>query len=177
MAARVTLKAVNDELAKRGHHARLEKASGYFYFWTEDAADWIDRTVRVERISALTLDQWVAECGAVVGVIQIGILKDLLGLESAAQTRPHCGTLNTAPGFSQMKAYVCTNCGKAVEVQQELEWVEIEDDTCTWYEFSDGREPIHVMRCNRCGSHPDVGRRGRGLPAVPESVAAEIGRS
>src|SRR5882757_9089430 len=61
MAARVTLKAVNDELARRGHHARLEKASGYFYFWTEDAADWIDRTVRVEKISALTLDQWVAE--------------------------------------------------------------------------------------------------------------------
>ena len=100
------------------------------------------------------------ECGAVVGVIQIGILKDLLGLESAAQTCPHCGTLNTAPGFSQMKAYVCTNCGKAVEVQQELEWVEIEDDTCTWYEFSDGREPIPVMRCNRCGSHPDVDEEG-----------------
>jgi hypothetical protein len=58
---RVTLKAVNDELARRGHHARLEKASGYFYFWTEDAADWIDRTVRVEKVSALTLDQWVGE--------------------------------------------------------------------------------------------------------------------
>jgi hypothetical protein len=61
MTARVTLKAVNDELARRGHHARLEKASGYFYFWTEDAADWIDRTVRVEKISALTLDQWAGE--------------------------------------------------------------------------------------------------------------------
>jgi hypothetical protein len=61
MAARVTLKAVNDELARRGHHARLEKASGYFYFWTEDAADWIDRTVRVDKISAFTLDQWVGE--------------------------------------------------------------------------------------------------------------------
>ena len=61
MAARVTLKSVNDELARRGHHARLEKARGYFYFWTEDAADWIDRTVPVEKISALTLDQWVQE--------------------------------------------------------------------------------------------------------------------
>jgi hypothetical protein len=37
------------------------KASGYFYFWTGDAADWIDRTVRVEKISTLTLEQWVAE--------------------------------------------------------------------------------------------------------------------
>ncbi len=61
MAARVTLKAVNDELARRGHHARLEKASGYFYFWLEESADWIDRTVRVETLNALTLEQWVAE--------------------------------------------------------------------------------------------------------------------
>ena len=61
MAARVTLKAVNDELARRGHHARLEKGDAYFYFWSEDAADWIDRTVRVPTLNALTLDQWVAE--------------------------------------------------------------------------------------------------------------------
>lgn len=61
MASRVTLKAVNDELVRRGHHARLEKAAGYFYFWSEDAADWIDRTVRVDKISALTLEQWVGE--------------------------------------------------------------------------------------------------------------------
>ena len=61
MAARVTLKAVNDELVRRGHHARLEKASGYFYFWSEDAAGWIDRTVRVPTLNALTVDQWVGE--------------------------------------------------------------------------------------------------------------------
>jgi hypothetical protein len=61
MAARVTLKAVNDELARCGHRARLEKASGYFYFWSEDSADWIDRTVRVARLNSLTLDQWVGE--------------------------------------------------------------------------------------------------------------------
>jgi hypothetical protein len=56
-----SLKAVNDELAKRGHLTRLERASGYFYFRTQDTADWIDRTVRVEKISALTLEQWVGE--------------------------------------------------------------------------------------------------------------------
>jgi hypothetical protein len=61
MAARVTLKAVNDELARRGHHARLEKGSGYFYFWSEDSADWIDRTVRVATLNSLTLDQGVGE--------------------------------------------------------------------------------------------------------------------
>jgi hypothetical protein len=61
MAARLTLKAVNDELAGRGHHARLEKARGHFYFWSEDSAGWIDRTVRVARLNSLTLDQWVGE--------------------------------------------------------------------------------------------------------------------
>ena len=29
--------------------------------WSEDTADWIDRTARVEKISALTLEQRVAE--------------------------------------------------------------------------------------------------------------------
>jgi hypothetical protein len=61
MPARVTLKAENDELARRGHHARLEKGSGYFYFWSEDSADWIDGTVRVTTLKSLTLDQWVGE--------------------------------------------------------------------------------------------------------------------
>ena len=41
MAARVTLKAINDELSRRGHNARLAKASGYFYFFGGEATDWI----------------------------------------------------------------------------------------------------------------------------------------
>jgi hypothetical protein len=61
MAARVTVKAVNDELARLGHQARLEKASGYFYFWSGEASGWIDATVPVDKISALTLEQWIAE--------------------------------------------------------------------------------------------------------------------
>jgi hypothetical protein len=61
MAARVTLKSVNDALARRGHHARLEKGSGYFYFGSEDSAGWIDRTVGVVRLNSLTLDQWIGE--------------------------------------------------------------------------------------------------------------------
>jgi hypothetical protein len=61
MAARVTIKAVNDELARLGYQARLEKASGYFYFWTGEASGWIDATVPVGKISALTMEQWIAE--------------------------------------------------------------------------------------------------------------------
>jgi hypothetical protein len=61
MPARLTLKAVNEELARRGHHARLEKGDGYFYFWSEDSTGWIDRTVRVPTLKSLTLDQWVGQ--------------------------------------------------------------------------------------------------------------------
>ncbi len=104
------------------------------------------------------------DCGAVVGVIQVNILRDLLGLESAAATCPHCGKENMFPGFTEVSGYVCSECGKVVRAPGkdglDLDWVEIHDDTCTWYEFDDGREPIPVMKCNRCGRHPNVDRDG-----------------
>jgi nitrite reductase/ring-hydroxylating ferredoxin subunit len=61
MGARITLKAINDELTKRGHNARFEKASGYFYFMGGEATDWIDRTVQGATVGALTLEQWIDE--------------------------------------------------------------------------------------------------------------------
>jgi hypothetical protein len=61
MAARVTLKAINDELNRRGHNARLEKASGYFYFFGGEAADWIDRTVPGTNVNSRTLEEWIVE--------------------------------------------------------------------------------------------------------------------
>ena len=61
MASRVTLKAINDELARRGHTARLAKAAGYFYFQFGEAADWLDRTVDASIVGSRTLDEWVGE--------------------------------------------------------------------------------------------------------------------
>lgn len=58
---RLTLKTINDELANRGHTARLAKASGYFYFQFGEAADWLDRTVNVRTVNSLTLKEWLAE--------------------------------------------------------------------------------------------------------------------
>jgi hypothetical protein len=58
---RLTLSAINDELAKRGHTARLAKASDYFYFHLGEAAEWLDMAVRVPTISSLILEQWLAE--------------------------------------------------------------------------------------------------------------------
>jgi hypothetical protein len=58
---RTTLAAVNAELARRGYTARLAKASGYCFFLFGEAADWLDRAVRVERVSDKSVEQWVAE--------------------------------------------------------------------------------------------------------------------
>ncbi len=58
---RLSLKAINDELARRGHAARLEKGDGHFYFHFGEAADWLDRTVRVRTVNSLTLKQWIEE--------------------------------------------------------------------------------------------------------------------
>lgn len=65
MGMPLTLKAINAELAKHGHTTRLEKAGPYFYFFGGEAADWLDRTVQVPKISSLTLDQWIEEFGKV----------------------------------------------------------------------------------------------------------------
>src|SRR5260370_36424542 len=68
------------------------------------------------------------ECGAVVGVVQLDILKGLLGLECATTACPHCGMVNTFPGFREVSAYVCAECGKAVGATEpestnpESEW-------------------------------------------------------
>ena len=53
---RVTLKAVNAELAKRGHCAMLMSGDGYFYFRGGEATDWLDRTVTVPTLSSLTME-------------------------------------------------------------------------------------------------------------------------
>jgi len=58
---RVTLKAVNDELAKRGSTARLVKASGYFFFQGGEAEEWLDKTVSVPTVSGFSLLEWIAE--------------------------------------------------------------------------------------------------------------------
>jgi hypothetical protein len=61
MATRVTLKLVNDELARLGYTARLAKGSGYFYFQFGEAADWLDRTVHARTMSGRTLKEWIDE--------------------------------------------------------------------------------------------------------------------
>jgi protein involved in ribonucleotide reduction len=58
---RVTLKAINNELARLGYSARLASGNGYFYFHFGEAADWLDRTVDVPTAGSHTLREWTEE--------------------------------------------------------------------------------------------------------------------
>jgi hypothetical protein len=58
---RLTQKAVTAELRRLGHEARLESGDGYFYFLGLEPSAWLDKTVKVPKVSSLTLEQWVAE--------------------------------------------------------------------------------------------------------------------
>jgi len=55
---RLTLKAINDELAKRGHTARL---GGRWLFLFPLRRSWLDTTVRVPKINRFTLAERIAE--------------------------------------------------------------------------------------------------------------------
>ncbi len=84
---RLTIKAINEELAKRGSDARLEKGDGYFYFIHGEATDWLDRTVNAHRLSSLSLDQWMAEFDR-LKKLNKDILRAPAQKESTTQGRP-----------------------------------------------------------------------------------------
>ena len=58
---RLSLKVINSELERLGCDAVLARGDGYFYFWGGEAADWLDRTVRVPTLQSLTLEQWIEQ--------------------------------------------------------------------------------------------------------------------
>jgi hypothetical protein len=58
---RLTVKAINEELAKRASGTWLQRGDGYFFFSGGEAIDWLNRTVDAHSISSLSLDQWIAE--------------------------------------------------------------------------------------------------------------------
>lgn len=60
-SGRVTLKTVNDALAKHARGTELMKASGYFYFDGGVAASWIDKAVYAPTIGSRTVAQWLEE--------------------------------------------------------------------------------------------------------------------
>jgi DNA-directed RNA polymerase subunit RPC12/RpoP len=71
-----------------------------------------------------TADIICNECDAVVRTVPTADLQRTLDemestLEVASAKCPHCGAVNLFPGFTQMLAYVCTECGEPVKVSDD----------------------------------------------------------
>ncbi len=60
-ANRVTRKMINDKLRERGRDESLRDGGGYFYFGGGEAVNWLTNSVKVQRVSDLTLEQWLEE--------------------------------------------------------------------------------------------------------------------
>ena len=93
---RVSRKAINAELEHRGFHATLWQGDGYFYFRGGEAADWLDRTVRVPTLQSLTLEQWVDQFRFLKqknrdlikgGMIERNLKKQLKGIKAGRPAR------------------------------------------------------------------------------------------
>jgi hypothetical protein len=59
------------------------------------------------------------ECGAIIQSVNAADLRRTLDemqvkLDVASERCPHCGSVNHMPGFSQMLAFSCRSCGRAV---------------------------------------------------------------
>jgi len=66
------------------------------------------------------------ECGVVVRTVPTAEVQQTLlkmpmpdGVRASA-TCPHCGGLNSFPGFSTMLAYICQECGEGVAVKESV---------------------------------------------------------
>ena len=84
---RLSLKTINAELAQRGIRALLARGDGYFYFWSGEAADWLERTVRVPNLRDLTIEQWLEQF-RILKKKNVGLLRMPSGnTKKAKQTR------------------------------------------------------------------------------------------
>lgn len=59
--ARVTLAAINAEIARRGHAERLVRGAGYFYFIDGAAHGWYNASVATMHLGGWTVAQWADE--------------------------------------------------------------------------------------------------------------------
>jgi hypothetical protein len=75
----------------------------------------VDCTGRVVAVvEDTTVELCCDKCSAVLGVVQVGIMEGLLGLDVAETACPYCGKVNMFPGSDEVAAYVCEHCGKSV---------------------------------------------------------------
>ena len=73
----------------------------------------------VAVVESGTVELRCNECGAVVGVVEVGIMEGLLGWDGQEETCPHCGAVNTLSELDGTATFVCEQCGKRVDTTCE----------------------------------------------------------
>lgn len=58
---RISVARVNAELKRRGRLEKLTRGRGYYYFRDGSTHRWPETMVMVNRVDAMSLDQWIAE--------------------------------------------------------------------------------------------------------------------
>jgi hypothetical protein len=71
----------------------------------------------VAVVEDTTVELRCDKCGAVVGVVQAGIMEGLLGLDCDETVCPHCGKVNTFATIEELVMYVCEHCGQLVDAE------------------------------------------------------------
>lgn len=59
MGHKITVKAINAEMERRGFAERLQKANGYFFFTGGDAHLWRRRCVFVKTVGSYSIAEWI----------------------------------------------------------------------------------------------------------------------
>jgi hypothetical protein len=64
-------------------------------------------------------------CGAVIDTVRLDRvgtrLMELASDEICSEWCPHCGSLNSFPGFSAIEAFICQECGEGVNVERPVQ--------------------------------------------------------
>ena len=72
-----------------------------------------------------TADLVCNECDAVVDTVPLeraaSRLVELASKEICSARCPHCGGLNTFPGFSVIEAFICSECGEGVNLEKPIQ--------------------------------------------------------
>jgi DNA-directed RNA polymerase subunit RPC12/RpoP len=71
----------------------------------------------VAVVEETTVELRCDKCGAVVGVMQTGIMEGLLALDCDEVVCPHCGKENTFATIEKLLTYVCAHCGQPVDAK------------------------------------------------------------
>ena len=65
------------------------------------------------------------ECGKVIDTVPLeragATLMELACREICSARCPHCGALNTFPGFTVIEAFICSECGEGVNAEGPIQ--------------------------------------------------------